>query len=343
MRDGAGFPPASTRKRDKEAGGTTHEKHMKNTTLRKTLWTTVLLLPALAAAACGGRTDGNANAATDSTTTQTDSFATARFDLSRCIYTAADSQKVERLLRETPGEGENDVLFFARRLTGLPYVAATLEKGDPEKLVVNLRQLDCTTLVETAFALAMTRREKRDDFASYCANLERLRYRDGRMDGYLSRLHYFTWWFHDNIAKGTVSEVELPAALTSPLVVDNHYMSRHADKYEMLRRHPEWTDSIAAMERTTNGPDGTYLPQENTGLPRKRLQAIEDGDLIAIVTTKDGLDYSHLGLAAWGKDGLLHLLNASSIHHKVVEEPKTLLRYLKEHPTSVGIRVSRLN
>ena len=60
------------------------------------------------------------------------------------------------------------------------------------------------------------------------------------------------------------------------------------------------------------------------------------------MTTKAGLDYSHLGFAVWGKDGRLHLLNASSVHHRVVEEPMTLHRYLKERKTSVGIRLLRL-
>lgn len=96
------------------------------------------------------------------------------------------------------------------------------------------------------------------------------------------------------------------------------------------------------MEQRYNGDDGFYLPEAATGLGHKDLGFVRDGDLVAIVTSKAGLDYSHLGFAVWGSDGRLHLLNASSIHHKVVEEPKTLRQYLREHPTSVGVRVFRL-
>lgn len=257
------------------------------------------------------------------------------------LYTPADSARVERLLRLTPGGG-SDVLFFARQFLGVPYVASTLEVADPEKLVVNLRQLDCTTLVETVLALALTRRQGRTDFLSYCHNLMRLRYFHGRMDGYLSRLHYFTWWMHDNVEKGILQEVSDTIRFTAPVRVDNHYMSAHPEKYKMLKAHPEWTDSIRALERRFNGKDGFYLPAEATGLPPHELSAIKDGDVVAIVTRKDGIDYSHLGFAAWGKDGKLHLLNASSLHHKVVEEPKTLRQYLREHPASAGIRLVRL-
>lgn len=248
--------------------------------------------------------------------------------------------EVVELLRQDTAT--NAVLHYARHFIGRPYVAATLEKADPEKLVVNLRQLDCTTLVETTAALAMTKREGSTCFARYCENLERLRYRHGRMDGYLSRLHYFTWWMHDNIKKGLIAEVADSKHFNTPLRVNNYYMSRFPERYKMLRMHPEWVDSIRTMEQAANGEGGTYLAEQHTALTRKELGIIKDGDLIAIVTTKAGLDYSHLGFAAWGRDGRLHLLNASSIHKKVVEEPKTLRQYLREHKTSVGIRVMRI-
>ncbi len=260
--------------------------------------------------------------------------------LRHTLYTASDSAQVVELLKK-PVKG-NDVLFYARQFKGVPYVASTLERSDPEQLVVNLTGLDCTTLVETALALAKTHRQGDTTFEAYCHNLQALRYRGGTMNGYLSRLHYFSWWWHDNEQRGNIREVSLPTALTEPVNVDNHYMSRHPDKYKFLSLHPEWVDSIRTMEEATNGIDGRYLPERNTQLTRSKLKEIEDGDLVAIVTRKDGIDYSHLGFAVWGKDGLLHLLNASFIHKKVVEEPKTLFRYLQEHPSSIGVRLWRL-
>ena len=260
--------------------------------------------------------------------------------LQKCIYTQADSALVVKLLRMNTGQ--NDVLFYARQLKGTPYVASTLEVADPEQLVVNLRQLDCTTLVETTLALTLTKRQHSDSFADYCRNLLRLRYFDGHMNGYLSRLHYFSWWMHNNQDMGLIDEVKLPQQYTTFINVHNYYMSAHPDKYKFLKAHPEWVDSIAALEKRYNGPDGRYLTQANTRLPHSKLSNVADGDIVAIVTRKAGIDYSHLGFAVWGKDGLLHLLNASSIHHKVVEEPKTLYQYLKEHPSSIGIRLWRL-
>lgn len=258
----------------------------------------------------------------------------------RVVCTRADSAEVVRLLR-LPVQG-NDVLFFARQFLGRPYVAHTLEGHDPERLVVNLRGLDCTTFVETVYALALTKRQKSDSFSDFCHNLESLRFRGGKMNGYLSRLHYFTWWMHDNTARGNVAEVCLPEVLTVPLYVRNHYMSSHPQLYGMLRRHPEWTDSIAALERQANGSDGSYLREGATAGNGRQLAAIHDGDLIAIVTTKDGLDYSHLGLAVWGKDGRLHMMHASTIYKRVIEDRTDLYTYLKRQRQAVGIRVFRL-
>ncbi len=136
------------------------------------------------------------------------------------------------------------------------------------------------------------------------------------MDGYLSRLHYFTWWMHDNIEKGLFIEVIDKVYFTAPKTVNNYYMSQHASDYKMLASHPEWVDSIRAMERY--------------------------GDIIAIVTTKAGLDYSHLGFAVWGRDQKLHLLNASMVYKRVVEDTVTLYDYLAKRKTSVGIRLLRL-
>ncbi len=256
------------------------------------------------------------------------------------FYDAADSAEVVRLLG-LPVRG-SDVLFYARCFLGKPYVASTLETDGTERLVVNLKSFDCATLVETVCALALTKRQGSDSFAEFCDNLVRIRYRGGRIDGYLSRLHYFTWWMHDNIDAGLFREVSDERHFTTPMVVRNAYMSTHPSSYKALAAHPEWVDSIAAMEQRWNGADGTYLPASATALSKQKLRVVHDGDVVAIVTTKAGLDYSHLGFAVWGHDGWLHLLNASSVYHRVVEDKMPLREYLRKHRTSVGIRLLRL-
>lgn len=264
------------------------------------------------------------------------------------VYEPEDSLTVLRLLKTAP-QGAT-VMHFARQFLGCPYVGHTLEASlDDEPLVINLRQLDCTTLVETVAALWHTHREgvePRLQFQTYCDHLTRYRYWQGKRQGYLSRHHYFSWWWHDCVAQGLLSEVDLSssgAALT-PLNVKLNYMSLHPSAYRQLAAHPEWIAALQPLEQQYSVRDGVYLSQEEllrVGSAALR-NIVAEGDVIAIVTSKGGLDYSHLGFASWQSDGRLHLLNASSIHHKVVDEPKTLYRYLAEHPSSIGIRVFRI-
>lgn len=257
------------------------------------------------------------------------------------IYAPQDSVRIEQLLRESPKGSA--VLYYARQFIGVPYVAHTLEVNDPERLVVNTRELDCTTLVETTLALAKTKAEGDSTFSAFCRNLEKLRYFKGMCQGYTSRLHYFTWWMHDNLERGNITEVRPERYATASMVVNNYYMSTKPQLYKMLRLHPEWVSEVHALEQKFNGSDGYYLPEKHVGLSQAQLSPIASGDLVAIVTNKAGLDYSHLGFAVWGKDGKLHLLNASSIHGKVVEEPMTLQQYLFRAKNRLGIRCFRLN
>ena len=118
-------------------------------------------------------------------------------------------------------------------------------------------------------------------------------------------------------------------------------MSTYPEKYTMLKANPQFVSLIAETERNLNKHSYKYIPEErieNTTLLRR---TIHDGDIIATTTTLKGLDIQHLGFAVWKKDGL-HMLNASSLHHKVVEEPATLYSYLKKQKSMTGVRIVRL-
>ena len=254
-------------------------------------------------------------------------------------FSKADSITIERLL----DSGATSVLHYARQFVDVPYVAHTLEVNDDERLVVNTRQLDCTTLVETATALALCARQHRKSFGDYCQVLQQLRYRQGRINGYPSRLHYFTDWIEDNAQMGIVTEVQQrQSPFTAVQQISLDFMSQHPSSYKALKAHPELVKDIAAQERALTGKRYRYIPKKNVRNTAELRSVVKDGDIIAITCNKKGLDIAHLGFAVWRKDGL-HLLNASQIHKKVVEEPMTLGEYLSKHPSHTGIRIIRIN
>ena len=260
----------------------------------------------------------------------------------RVTYQRADSLKICRLLRDA--NKQTTMLWFARQFLNVPYVAHTLEINSTEQLVVNTRQLDCTTLVETVTALTLCAHQGKRSWNDYLSTLRTLRYRKGKLDGYPSRLHYFSDWIADKTAMSIVKEIQSP---NPPFLAVQHinvnYMSTHPDAYQALKAHPEWVSVIRQQEETLSGTTSRYIPKSALKRNTKALrQAVHDGDIIAITCNKKGLDIAHLGFAVWKKDGL-HLLNASQIHKKVVQEPMTLYQYLQKHPSHTGIRIIRIN
>lgn len=272
-------------------------------------------------------------------------------------YTDADSIKVVSLLTEgnkayAKNPQLNLMLYYGKQLQGVPYVAHTLEVNKTEKLVVNLRQLDCTTFVETVFALSLTTKSGSVKWTDYCRNLQTIRYAGGKPEGYTSRNHYFLWWVEKNKEKGLVSTPmhdamvktassgkQLPSYIRKQ-TIDIDYMSTHSSAYSMLDGNKQDIATIKEKERKSKGEIVYYIPPTKIGLSKKQLGGyVNDGDILAIATKKKGLDTTHIGIASWGKDGKLHLLNASQVRKKVVLEPMSLQQYMKKHPTQLGIWV----
>ena len=255
----------------------------------------------------------------------------------------SDSLRVVDLLQRGCAleKGANLMLWYGKEFIGTPYKAQTLEINSTEQLVVNLQAMDCTTFVETVAALTLTTREGSTSFADFRKNLQRLRYHLGLQDGYASRNHYFQWWIESNAQMGLVEEIR-PTVNTSPMTLHLNYMSRHTNAYPMLKDNPKAQCLISEHEKTSSNHTVFYLPKSEVGKDSKTLGFIESGDILVITTSKGGLDCSHLGIAVWGRDGKLHLLNASQIRKKVVVEPHTLFDYMQQHPTQTGIRIVRL-
>ena len=266
-------------------------------------------------------------------------------------YTKEDSLRVVELLelgskalpQRGSGEGAALTLFYANQLMNQPYVAHTLEiKDKAEHLAINLQSLDCTTLVENCCALALTTSHGSKSWKDYLSWLQKLRYDNGKIDGYKSRNHYFSQWIQSGTRLGLVKEIVPPTSISVPMKLSLTYMSDHPDSYPLLKVDMNERKLIAEMEKRASGATIQYVPKERVGDCKKVLGHIKDGDIIAITTNKKGLDISHVGFAVWGKDGKLHLLNASSIHKKVVLEPMTLYEYMQKHPSQTGIRIIRL-
>lgn len=229
------------------------------------------------------------------------------------------------------------VAGIASFFLGTPYKGGTLEADGPERLQVNLRELDCTTFVENILALNLTIESGKTDFDSFRENLQKIRYRNGIIDGYSSRLHYITDWIKDNRKKRIIGLVSLGKDSKKFLPKVN-YMSTHPEAYPALKANPEFVKVMADIERAIGMESLRYLPKD---MVEKNQGKIHEGDIIAITTSLPGMDFSHLGIAVKGKDGKIYLLHASSTAKEVVISKDDLGSYLSGISKHTGVVIVR--
>jgi len=227
---------------------------------------------------------------------------------------------------------------------GTPYVPGSLEIPGPEALVVNLSAFDCVTLVEhllviSRLTVAAPRSILSEEGAfrdRYRAELTRVRYRGGTLDGYPSRLHYFSEWLADAEAKGLVRDVtrEL-GGIQDPRPI--RFMSSNPGSYRQLGEDPAYLEAIRATENTLNARPRYYIPEDRIAGVEGGIQ---NGDIIAAVSTVEGLDIAHTGIALW-RDGRVHLLHAPLVGDSVEVSESPLADRILTIAGQSGIMVAR--
>jgi hypothetical protein len=228
------------------------------------------------------------------------------------------------------------VLKIGKFFIGAPYLGGTLETKEAESLVVNLRKLDCVTFVENVVAIAWLVRSRERSFESFQRLLQKIRYRRGRLQGYSSRLHYFSEWIYDNQKKGILKDMTRKIG-GRPFRKTINFMTTHPDLYLSL----EEMVNLRRMKSVESTISSRSFFTISKGVLRRFEDRIRDGDLIAITTNREGLDVQHVGLAATVKNRI-HLLHASSGEGRVVLSQNTLYRYLMQSRSRSGIMVARL-
>lgn len=227
------------------------------------------------------------------------------------------------------------VVQVGRRFVGEPYTPGTLEVEGPERLVVNLREFDCVTYVESVLVLARMIRAGESDFDTFQRELTRLRYRGGNLAGYESRLHYFSEWFTDNEQLGYIRDVTSEiggVALDEPI----DFMTRNAESYPRLA-DAAVRERIREIEVALSGRTRYWIPQARIGAVER---GIRNGDVIAATSSVRGLDVAHTGFALW-IDGRLHLMHAPLVGSNVEISARPLAERIVGIRGQDGIMVSR--
>lgn len=258
------------------------------------------------------------------------------------ICSAQDKEAFESKLKqiskfEKKGMGET-MVAIGKTFLGTPYVAKTLEVGKTESLVVNLHGLDCTTFVENVLAFTLLKQSDSTSFNQFTKILETIRYKNGILNGYSSRLHYFTEWISNNQFKDIITDITV-AIGGKVISKEINFMSRHRDLYPFLKDNDANLEMIKESEYNLNNQEFCILPQNEIAANEHLIQS---GDIIALTTSIKGLDITHTGIATREKDGRIHLLHAST--SGAVEVSKLpLVDYLRGIKSNTGIMVARVN
>lgn len=242
---------------------------------------------------------------------------------------------VEKNLEKKP---IGDVIVeIGKSFLGTDYAANTLEKGDQESLVINLTGLDCTTLLENALVFARCIKENKTSFKDYQKELQKIRYRNGIINGYPSRLNYFSDWIYYNKKKGIIRDLTKDIG-GEKIIFNLNYMSSHPHSYKRLKENPGFIQVIRKQEREISKREYYFIPKEKISIIENK---IKNGDLIAITSNIKGLDINHVGIAVRLNDHRIHLLNAPNVGYKVQITKLNLSDYLINIKKDTGIIVLR--
>ncbi|HAJ64900.1 MAG TPA: DUF1460 domain-containing protein [Cyanobacteria bacterium UBA8543] len=229
------------------------------------------------------------------------------------------------------------VQAIAEQFLGTAYKADLLDQSQEETLVITLNKFDCVLFVETVLALA--RGVAVQDYSSqtFVNHIRDQRYRNGQIDGYCSRLHYFADWIWDNEKRGTVQNIAQKLGGV-PLNKKFNFMTTHRQSYRPLANNDANYQCMVEMENKLNGVTFDYIP---TNQIRRVYNQLKPGDIVAIATNLPGLDVTHTGFVYRSPNGNIGLIHASPIGEVTIA--RDLQRYTGKVKNAIGILVARPN
>jgi hypothetical protein len=272
------------------------------------------------------------------------SFSLFSFKINSQVFSEKDVEicnskftlAVDKSLNQKP---INEVVAeIGKSFLNTEYVAHTLEKEGDEQLVINLTGLDCTTFLETSLTFARCIKKGKTSFEDYQNELAFIRYRDGKLDQYPSRLHYFSDWIYNNQQKGIVKDITEEIG-GKPIKFKVNFMSENPKFYKQLQDNPAFIPIIKKQEEEINSRQYYYIPENDIEKVESKIQS---GDIITLTTSDKGLDIGHVGIALKMDDGRIHFLHAPLVGSKVQITATPLSDYAKKIKKHTGIIVLRV-
>ena len=224
---------------------------------------------------------------------------------------------------------------FSKQLLGASYKSNLLDESNEEKLVISLDKFDCVLFVETVLALTRTIAAKDHTYSTFVNHIREQRYRDGELNGYCSRLHYFSDWINDNERRQHIQNITQQLG-GIPLNKQLNFMSKHRQSYSQLATNDTNYQCIIDIEKRLNQLNINYIP---TNQIRRVYSQLQPGDIIAVATSIEGLDVTHTGLVYQHPNGNIGFIHASPAGSVTIAQD--LQGYIANVKNAIGIIVAR--
>jgi hypothetical protein len=229
----------------------------------------------------------------------------------------------------------NIIQTIAAEFLGASYVEGLLDRSQNETLFTSLQEFDCVLFVETVLAMARGIASKDYSPITFTTNLQQQRYENGEINGYCSRLHYFSYWIEDNQRRNIVTDITKDLGGIS-LDKTLNFMSENWKKYPKLVSSEQEYRCTQQMEMRLNSTVVNYIP---TSQIRSRYAELKSGDILAIATRVPGLDVTHTGFVYRSTNGEVGIIHAAP--GRGVKISSDLETYLNRVEDAIGVIVAR--
>lgn len=257
------------------------------------------------------------------------------------VHCAKDSMQAMKILAKNHKAGSKaaeHIAPIAESFLGVKYEPLT--EKDTDVLELRFDAFDDLTFLNTVVAIARVVTQPGPlRPVDVMQQIENVGYRQGKADGFSTKLVYGADWILNNKSRGIIKE------LTDDY--SNSYKTKSLEKLTKERERYVALSDSAMYERQKMVEMGfrthkiPHLKRESFGLGDVATE-LRDGDIIMLLSTDPAFDVFERGIIVKRDDGY-HFIHASEKDGQVVEEPEPMTRYLKRNAKKIyGWRWLRL-
>jgi len=217
-------------------------------------------------------------------------------------------------------------LIIADYFIGTPYLANRLSKSNPEKLYFSFNDFDCVTFIENVLALYNSNGSNN----RFVDNLKNIRYNDSI--SYESRNHYLTSGLEKLVKLNFLMPInnELNSSVIQKDInfLSKHVINKNVDKSYLLK-----------IEKSISYKNMYYFGK---GKYSEIEYLIKSGDVIAFVSSRNDLDFRHVGFV-YIKHNKKYILHASQENNNVCISELTIDKYVFKNQKMEGFQIYRPN